>query len=110
MALVNQWVRDKLHEVFGMSDKHVAEYLINLATKSRSTDDFIQQVKHTGVIDVDATFKNFGEELWEKVGIWNYFWHHPSRKDVIELLKTRFLRSSKAIQFLLRFLKRATRC
>lgn len=67
MALVERWVKDKLHDILGMSDKHVAEYLVNLATKSGSPEDFIQRVQETGVIEVDPAFTNFGKELWGRV-------------------------------------------
>ena len=46
------WVSDQLYEVLGLSDRHVADFLISLAKKSPSGDKFISTVRSTGTIDV----------------------------------------------------------
>ncbi|GAB6023367.1 Putative pre-mRNA-splicing factor ATP-dependent RNA helicase dhx16 [Chamberlinius hualienensis] len=67
MANLSRWVNDRLHDILGMSDKYVAEYLISLATKSSDSEDFLDKVKATGTVDVDPSFTAFGRELWGKV-------------------------------------------
>lgn len=67
MASVEQWVGDKLHEILGISDRAIAEYFVGMAKKSGSADDFIQNLKDTGTVDIDAAMTNFASELWSKV-------------------------------------------
>ena len=38
---MERWVGDKLHDILGISDKLIAQYLLGLASKSKSEDDFI---------------------------------------------------------------------
>ena len=67
MSMVERWVGDKLHDILGISDKHIAQYLIGLAGKASSSDDFVRRLKDTGTVDVDANMVNFCNELWNKV-------------------------------------------
>lgn len=65
--MVERWVNDKLYDLLGMSDKYVGQYLIALAGKSSSSDDFLVKLKETGTVEVDTSMKNFATELWGKV-------------------------------------------
>ena len=67
MSMVERWVGDKLHDILGISDKHIAQYLIGLAGKASSADDFVRRLKDTGTVEVDANMVNFCNELWNKV-------------------------------------------
>ncbi|XP_013784938.2 LOW QUALITY PROTEIN: putative pre-mRNA-splicing factor ATP-dependent RNA helicase DHX16 [Limulus polyphemus] len=64
---VEQWVSDELHELLGLSDKYVAQFLINLAGKSVSVEEFLTKVENTGTLTVDGKLSRFARELWNKV-------------------------------------------
>jgi hypothetical protein len=63
------WVCDELHEVTGMSDRSVAEFLLQMARKSRDVDDLMGRLRDTGAIDVDGDAKvnNFARQLFQRV-------------------------------------------
>nr|XP_039251809.1 pre-mRNA-splicing factor ATP-dependent RNA helicase DHX16-like [Styela clava] len=61
------WVEDKLHEILGMSEKHVAQYLIGLCQKSTSMDGFADTLQKTGAFDVTDKFLSFAKDLYAKV-------------------------------------------
>ena len=80
MALTERWVNDKLYDILGISDKYIAQYMIGLASKANSPDDFVDQLKATQTVDVDNNVIAFAKELFQKV--LQFYW---------ELLKIRFL-------------------
>ena len=56
------WVSDKLHELVGISDKSIAEFILGLCSQSKSPSDFIQKIKDTDCIDINdqvRAFSNF---------------------------------------------------
>ncbi|XP_046718613.1 pre-mRNA-splicing factor ATP-dependent RNA helicase DHX16-like [Silurus meridionalis] len=67
MANLEQWVRDRLHEILGLSDKYVAQFMINLAQKSSAPEDFVARLQQTGTIDIDQRVTAFAQELYNKV-------------------------------------------
>ncbi|KAM4696556.1 pre-mRNA-splicing factor ATP-dependent RNA helicase DHX16 [Rhinophrynus dorsalis] len=67
MEGVEVWVKDKLHDVLGMSDRHVAQFLVGTALKSSSSADLMSRLIDTGAIDVTEKVKCFLEELWVKI-------------------------------------------
>lgn len=73
MASIERWVGDKLHDIMGISDKYVAQYLIGLAAKTNSVDTFITKIKETDTVEVDATFASFANELWNKVRLYFFY-------------------------------------
>ena len=73
MSALETWVNDKLHDILGISDKYIAQYLIGLAQKSKTSEDYIQKLKDTGTIDVDENVTVFSNELWNKVSVLLYF-------------------------------------
>ncbi|XP_018416161.1 PREDICTED: putative pre-mRNA-splicing factor ATP-dependent RNA helicase DHX16 isoform X1 [Nanorana parkeri] len=64
---VEGWVRDQLHEVLGMSDRHVAQFLVGTARRSSSSADLLSRLMDTGAIDVTDKVRRFAEELWLKL-------------------------------------------
>ena len=64
---VETWVNDKLHDILGISDKYITLFLIELATKSSNTEDFLYKLRQTGTINVETEVINFAKELWNKV-------------------------------------------
>ena len=53
MADLNSWVSDKLHELVGISDRSIAEFMVGLCKKSKSPSEFVEKIRDTGTIDVD---------------------------------------------------------
>ena len=67
---VEIWVQDQLHDILGISDRYIAEYLISLAGKSSSGADLVQRIQKTGTIDINDGIKRFAGELVTKVSGW----------------------------------------
>ena len=67
MANLEQWVSDRLHDILGLSDRYVAQFMLGLVRKSTNLQDFIGRLKQTGTIDVDQKVEKFAQELYEKV-------------------------------------------
>ena len=67
--MLSQWVGDRLHDILGISDKHIAEYFVALASKSSSAENFVDRLRKTGTVDVDLPLTNFAGELYNKVTI-----------------------------------------
>ncbi|XP_074655901.1 pre-mRNA-splicing factor ATP-dependent RNA helicase DHX16-like isoform X2 [Tubulanus polymorphus] len=65
--IIETWVNDKLHDILGISDRYIGQYLMNLATKSGSSDDYIEKLRDTGTVEIDQNMVNFARELWNKV-------------------------------------------
>ena len=53
MGDINSWVSDKLHELVGISDRSIAEFMVGLCKKSKSPSEFLEKIRDTGTIDVD---------------------------------------------------------
>ena len=47
------YVSDKLHELVGISDKSIAEFILGLCSQSNSPEDFSQKIKDTDCIDIN---------------------------------------------------------
>lgn len=62
---VKNWVNDRLHDVLGLSDSAVAEYLIRL-TQQKSTKDEVAEELRTE-IGMDVAIEKFIGELWTKL-------------------------------------------
>ncbi|XP_040260866.1 pre-mRNA-splicing factor ATP-dependent RNA helicase DHX16 isoform X1 [Bufo bufo] len=67
MDSVEVWVKERLHDVLGMSDRHVAQFLIGTARRSSSSTDFLSRLNDTGAVDVTDKVRSFAEELWGKL-------------------------------------------
>ncbi|XP_052241879.1 pre-mRNA-splicing factor ATP-dependent RNA helicase DHX16-like isoform X2 [Dreissena polymorpha] len=67
MSGIETWVNDKLHDILGISDRFIAQYLIGLAQKAKSDDEYIEKLKDTGTIDINDKVEKFSRELWNKV-------------------------------------------
>ena len=64
---------DQLHDILGISDKYITQYLIGLAGKATSSTEYVQKLRDTGTIDVDQSIVSFANELWTKVRKITYF-------------------------------------
>lgn len=71
MASLEQWVNDRLHDILGLSDRYVSQFMIGIARKSSSPEDFVSRLEQTGTIDIDQTVASFAKELFDKVVLLN---------------------------------------
>ncbi|XP_010904012.2 pre-mRNA-splicing factor ATP-dependent RNA helicase DHX16 [Esox lucius] len=67
MANLEQWVNDSLHDILGLSDRYVAQFMIGSARKSLSSQDFVARLQSTGTIDINQRVIAFAQELYEKI-------------------------------------------
>ena len=67
--MTERWVSDRLHDILGMSDKYIAQYMVSLAGKATSGTDLIEKLKATGTVDVDQNMVTFLHELYTKVSL-----------------------------------------
>ncbi|XP_070177312.1 pre-mRNA-splicing factor ATP-dependent RNA helicase DHX16-like isoform X2 [Littorina saxatilis] len=67
MALTERWVNDKLFDILGISDKYIAQYMIGLASKAESSEDFVEKLKATQTVEVDNNVVVFARELFQRV-------------------------------------------
>ncbi|XP_055520642.1 pre-mRNA-splicing factor ATP-dependent RNA helicase DHX16, partial [Leucoraja erinacea] len=68
MGTLEQWVNDQLHELLGLSDRHVAQFLVGTARHSGSAADLVQRLQDTATIDITPGVRVFATQLWAKVG------------------------------------------
>ncbi|KAK7885945.1 hypothetical protein WMY93_025566 [Mugilogobius chulae] len=67
MAGLEQWVSDRLHDILGLSDRYVSQFMVGLARKSSSAEDFVERLQQTGTIDIDQSVTGFAHELYAKI-------------------------------------------
>ncbi|XP_070822733.1 pre-mRNA-splicing factor ATP-dependent RNA helicase DHX16 [Chaetodon trifascialis] len=67
MANLEQWVNDRLHDILGLSDRYVSQFMIGTARKASSSQDFVNRLEQTGTIDIDQSVISFAQELYEKI-------------------------------------------
>ncbi|XP_048376075.2 pre-mRNA-splicing factor ATP-dependent RNA helicase DHX16 isoform X1 [Stegostoma tigrinum] len=67
MTSLEKWVNDQLHQLLGLSDKYVAQFLIGTAQRSESVANFIRRLEETGTIDITQGVRRFADELWAKI-------------------------------------------
>lgn len=65
--MLETWVNDKLHDILGISDKYISQYLLGLAKKATDPNDFIDKIRETGTVEIDTNMLNFAHELWQKL-------------------------------------------
>ncbi|KAM3613919.1 uncharacterized protein V6R79_007063 [Siganus canaliculatus] len=67
MANLEQWVNDRLHDILGLSDRYVSQFMIGTARKASSSQDFVMRLEQTGTIDIDQNVIAFAQELFDKI-------------------------------------------
>ncbi|XP_051812945.1 LOW QUALITY PROTEIN: pre-mRNA-splicing factor ATP-dependent RNA helicase DHX16 [Acanthochromis polyacanthus] len=67
MANLEQWVNDRLHDILGLSDRYVSQFMIGTARKASSPEDFVTRLEQTGTIDIDQSVTAFAKELFGKI-------------------------------------------
>ncbi|XP_045681894.1 pre-mRNA-splicing factor ATP-dependent RNA helicase DHX16 isoform X2 [Phyllostomus hastatus] len=66
-AGLERWVQDELHSVLGLSERHVAQFLIGTAQRCGSAEEFVQRLRDTDTLDVSGPARDFALRLWNKV-------------------------------------------
>ncbi|CDW55458.1 pre mRNA splicing factor ATP dependent [Trichuris trichiura] len=64
---MEQWVSDQLYDIVGISDRYIADFMVGLARKANSVDDFIRSIGDTDTIAVDDKVSRFAQELWQRM-------------------------------------------
>lgn len=67
MANLEQWVNDRLHDILGLSDRYVSQFMIGTARKASSPQDFVARLEQTGTIDIEPSVVAFAQELYDKI-------------------------------------------
>ncbi|QQP54424.1 Putative premRNAsplicing factor ATPdependent RNA helicase DHX16like, partial [Caligus rogercresseyi] len=61
------WIRDELHRVSGISDVSIAEFFLDLSSKSSSESDLNDRIAQTETLEVnDPLVREFISGLWSK--------------------------------------------
>ena len=66
MAGLAGWVSDRLHDILGLSDRQVAEFMIELATRSKSPEELKRKLRSSGAIEINSDVDTFAAELWRE--------------------------------------------
>ncbi|XP_036623061.1 pre-mRNA-splicing factor ATP-dependent RNA helicase DHX16 [Trichosurus vulpecula] len=66
-ARLERWVQDELHSVLGLSERHVAQFLIGTAKRCGTADEFVERLRDTGTLDLSGPARDFALRLWAKV-------------------------------------------
>ncbi|XP_059558128.1 pre-mRNA-splicing factor ATP-dependent RNA helicase DHX16 isoform X2 [Myotis daubentonii] len=66
-AALERWVQDELHAVLGLSERHVAQFLIGTARRCGSAEEFVQRLRDTDTLDLGGPARDFALRLWSKV-------------------------------------------
>nr|CDJ94565.1 DNA RNA helicase and Helicase-associated region and Domain of unknown function DUF1605 domain containing protein [Haemonchus contortus] len=64
---VEQWVSDELHAIVGISDRTICQYVLALARKSSSTEDFIGKLKDNDALEINDSVRRFASQLMNKL-------------------------------------------
>jgi pre-mRNA-splicing factor ATP-dependent RNA helicase DHX16 len=65
--MVEQWVKDELHSILGLSDALIAKYLISEAKQSPSPASFVARLRSSGTLEVGDGVERFCGELWARL-------------------------------------------
>ena len=60
------WVSDRLHDVIGLSERNVVDYLMACAKKADSPQALISMVE-SGGMDVTPDLRAFTDDLWQRL-------------------------------------------
>lgn len=64
---VEQWVNDELHSIVGISDRTISQYVLALAKRSSSTDDFIGKLRDNDALEINDGVLKFASQLMNKL-------------------------------------------
>lgn len=66
-AELERWVQEELHSVLGLSERHLAQFLIGTAQRCASGEEFVQRLRDTDTLDLGGPAGDFALRLWSKV-------------------------------------------
>ena len=66
MAAQLAWVSDRLHEILGLSDRQVAEFMIELANKAKSPEELTRKLQSSAAVQINPEVEVFAAELWTR--------------------------------------------
>ena len=84
MSDIKQWVNDELHDILGMSDNLLSEYIVDLAGKSKSVNDLMFDLQKSAGVPKTGKLEDFATKLYMKLPRK----HKPVVNSKEELLKT----------------------
>ncbi|ETN82043.1 helicase protein [Necator americanus] len=64
---VEQWVNDELHSIVGISDRTISQYVLALAKRSNSTDEFIGKLRDNDALEINENVRQFASQLMNKL-------------------------------------------
>nr|XP_033771274.1 pre-mRNA-splicing factor ATP-dependent RNA helicase DHX16 [Geotrypetes seraphini] len=67
MEAVEGWVQEQLHALLGLSERHVAQFLVGTARRCASPEELLRRLRDTGALEVDARVEAFAGQLWSKI-------------------------------------------
>ncbi|XP_029441460.1 pre-mRNA-splicing factor ATP-dependent RNA helicase DHX16 isoform X2 [Rhinatrema bivittatum] len=67
METVEGWVQEQLHALLGLSERHVAQFLVGTARRCSSPEELLRRLRDTGALEMDARMEAFAGQLWSKV-------------------------------------------
>lgn len=67
MSQLETWVNDKLHDIVGISNRQLTEFMIGLGRRAITADEFIERLRDTDAISINEASTNFARELWQKL-------------------------------------------
>ena len=79
-AGLERWVQDELHAVLGLSERHVAQFLIGTAQRCGSAEEFVQRLRDTDTLDVSGPARDFALRLGSKVWRGGPAWGRRQRR------------------------------
>ncbi|KYO19872.1 hypothetical protein Y1Q_0006834 [Alligator mississippiensis] len=66
-AALERWVSGELHALLGLSERHVAAFLVGLARRSHSPEDLLGRLEQTETLNVsDPAVRSFAQRLWDQ--------------------------------------------
>ncbi|XP_019334322.2 pre-mRNA-splicing factor ATP-dependent RNA helicase DHX16 [Alligator mississippiensis] len=67
-AALERWVSGELHALLGLSERHVAAFLVGLARRSHSPEDLLGRLEQTETLNVsDPAVRSFAQRLWDQI-------------------------------------------
>ncbi|XP_067933962.1 pre-mRNA-splicing factor ATP-dependent RNA helicase DHX16-like [Watersipora subatra] len=89
MGDLERWVGDRLHDIVGISDKMIVQYILGLAKSAKSPADYIEKLRNTEALDINEKIVSFSQELFTKL---------PTRQSAVKLLERQKREEALAFQ------------
>ena len=67
MSGIKQWVEDELHNVFGLSDTLLTEFIVDLGKRSKSVNDLLFDLEKSAGVTKTQELERFAATLYQKL-------------------------------------------